>query len=71
MNIVEHVVVYKTAPQEKQLEDSFTDEQTAIDFALDIEKNGGVSVLTRRLKHVPQGQDYIDSARTLKFFRKD
>lgn len=71
MNIVEYVVVYKLAPKERQLEDSFTEEQVAIDFAVDVEVNGGVAVLTRRLKHMPQGQDFKDSTTFFKYVRKE
>ena len=71
MNIVEYVVTYKTAPKEKQLEDTFLDEQQATDFALDVEVNGGVAVVTRRLKHIPQGQDFVDSAPAQTFIRRD
>ena len=45
MNIVETIVTYKTAPKEKQLADTFIDEQAAIDFALAIEVSGGVGVV--------------------------
>lgn len=70
MNIVETIVTYKTAPREKQLADTFIDEQQAIDFALTIEVGGGVAVVTRRLKQVPQGQDFVDSDDIPRYVRR-
>lgn len=64
MNTLEFVVNYKVAPHERQIEAVFSVEVAANNFAFDIESNGGVAVVTRRIKHTPHGQDYTDSSNT-------
>lgn len=64
MNTIEFVVTYKPIPHEQQTEAVFNFETAANNFAFDIESNGGVAIVTRRIKHVPHGQEYTDSGDT-------